>query len=163
MAMFKSPALAGTCFGVHVGATRKSPTVTSLLQQKHQQFRTLTIATSSNPPPTTQSAAQNTKKNAESQQLLEKDTKQTFATLLRPLWPRLTDTSHCSPAPGSKSGHHGFHAYGSRPDRLERISSAEHIEESSSQRARVESQRRRLQLSPDKGPFLLSLAPAIEA
>ncbi|KAL6695394.1 WD40-repeat-containing domain protein [Trichoderma pleuroticola] len=52
--------------------------------------------------------------------------------------------------------HNGFHAHGPRSARqLQRLSVAQHLEESRRQRARVKSQRRRVQLPPDKGPFLL--------
>ncbi|KAL7786689.1 WD40-repeat-containing domain protein [Trichoderma ceciliae] len=48
----------------------------------------------------------------------------------------------------------GFHAHGPRSSRqLKRLSVSQHLEEPDCQRARVKSQRRRLQLSPDKGAF----------
>ncbi|KAL6821978.1 WD40-repeat-containing domain protein [Trichoderma sp. SZMC 28015] len=56
----------------------------------------------------------------------------------------------------SATQRNGFHAHGPRSARqLKRLSSAQHLEEFGRQRARVKSQRRRVQLPPDKGLFLL--------
>ncbi|KAL6862064.1 WD40-repeat-containing domain protein [Trichoderma novae-zelandiae] len=55
--------------------------------------------------------------------------------------------------------HNGLHAHGSRSSRrLKRLSLAQHLEKPGRQRARVEPQRRRVQLPPNKGPASPSTA-----
>ncbi|RFU75455.1 wd repeat containing 82 [Trichoderma arundinaceum] len=64
--------------------------------------------------------------------------------------------SHSITASSLNSGDDGVHAHGPRsPNQLKWLSVNKHLEESGCQRARVKPQRRRLQFSPDKGPFLL--------
>lgn len=143
--------------------------MTSLLYQKHktEQFSPPpTVAAPLHPPPTTQLAWIFAIKHTGVRQLLDTELQTAPATLFRPLWPRSVErridsirlaSIRLASQPLQRFGrHHGCHSHGSRsPRRLKWLCGAQYLEESGRQRARVQPQRRRLQLSPDKGAFCL--------